>query len=97
MNKKYFAYIITNHSNSVLYTGVTNNLIKRLYEHKTGALKSSFSAKYRLYKLIWFQEFNDVNEALNAEKIIKGWKREKKIDLIKEQNPEFRDLAKGTF
>lgn len=97
MSKKYFTYIVTNHSNSVLYTGVTNNMLRRVFEHKTGTFKSSFSAKYKLYKLVWFQEFNDVNEALNAEKIIKGWRREKKIDLIKDQNPEFENLVKGVF
>lgn len=97
MRKKYYTYIITNHSNSVLYTGVTNNLLRRIWEHKTGTIKSSFSSKYKLYKLVWFQEFSYINDSLNAEKMIKGWKREKKIDLIKDQNSGFEDLAKNIF
>ena len=87
----YYTYIITNYKNTVLYTGMTNNLQQRVLQHKKG-INDSFSRKYRLYKLVWFQEFEDVNEAISAEKRIKGWKRSKKMALIRELNPVFRDL-----
>ena len=76
----------------MLYTGLTNDLIRRIWEHKTGIIKNSFSKKYRLYKLIWFEELNTPQEAIEAEKKIKGWRRKKKISLIKEKNPNFQDL-----
>jgi len=87
-----FVYIITNHINSVLYIGVTNNLERRIFEHKNGLFSGSFSKKYRLYKLIWCQEFNSPIEAIEAEKKIKGWKRDKKVALIKEMNPNFEEI-----
>ena len=92
MNKSYFVYIITNFKNTVLYTGITNNLLVRVEEHKAGLVKNSFSEKYRLYKLIWFEEFPTPQEAIIIEKRIKGWKRYKKINLIKTKNPNFQDL-----
>lgn len=92
MNKNYFVYIITNYQNTVLYTGITNNLKKRIEEHKKEISKNSFSNKYRLYKLVWFEEFKIPNEAILIEKRIKGWTRKKKIDLIKRKNPNFQDL-----
>ncbi len=92
MNKNYFVYIITNYQNTVLYTGITNNLKKRIEEHKKEISKNSFSNKYRLYKLVWFEEFKIPNEAILIEKRIKGWTRNKKIDLIKRKNPNFQDL-----
>lgn len=92
MPKSWFVYIITNYKNTVLYIGITNDLKRRIWEHKTGIVKSSFSKKYRLYKLIWFEEFNTPIEAIEAEKKIKGWRREKKIILIKAKNPNFQDL-----
>lgn len=91
--KRMFVYIITNHTNSVIYTGVTNNLIKRIWEHKNEVFENSFSKNYRLYKLIWFQEFREPIEAIEAEKKIKGWKREKKMELIKSINPNLIDLS----
>lgn len=91
---RYFTYIISNFTNSVLYTGITNNLERRIYEHKTNKIKDTFSNKYKLFKLLWFQEFNNPNDAISAEKKIKGWKRIKKIKLIKSLNPEMKDLIK---
>ena len=82
MKKIWYVYIITNYTNSVLYTGITNNLERRIYEHKTGAIKSSFSKRYKLYKLIWFQGFDSPEVAIASEKRIKGWHREKKLALI---------------
>jgi len=92
MNKSYFVYIITNKINSVLYTGVTNNLVRRMYEHKN-KLISGFTSKYNVNKLVWFEEFSNPNEAISAEKRIKGWKRDKKIEMIKQNNPNFNELS----
>lgn len=92
MNKVWFVYIITNYENTVLYIGITNNLKRRIWEHKHGLIKSSFSRKYKLYKLVWFETFNNPSQAIEIEKKIKKWRREKKINLIKEQNPNFQDL-----
>lgn len=92
MGKHWYVYIITNYTNSVLYTGITNNLTRRLFEHKSGLSDSSFSHKYKLYKLIWFQEFSSPQEAITIEKKIKGWKRAKKIKLIKKLNLGLKDL-----
>lgn len=86
----YFVYILTNKSNT-LYVGVANNLIRRVHEHKQ-KLVEGFTKKYNIDKLVYFEEFQDVNEAIAAEKKIKGWTRMKKIDLIKSMNPGFNDL-----
>lgn len=92
MTKRWFIYIITNFTNSVFYTGVTNNLEKRIYEHKKGFVKNSFSSRYRLYKLLWFEEFATPTEAIEAEKKVKDYRREKKLNLIKTINPDLKDL-----
>ncbi|MDP4009413.1 MAG: GIY-YIG nuclease family protein [Candidatus Shapirobacteria bacterium] len=92
MSRKYFVYILTNYKNSILYIGITNSLERRVFEHKNHLNPDSFTAKYRLYKLIWFQEFEDVRDAILVEKKIKGWNRNKKINLIKEMNINFIDL-----
>jgi len=91
MSEHYYVYIMTNKYNTVLYTGITNDLIRRVYEHKN-KLVEGFTAKYNLTKLVYYEVFNDVKEAINREKQIKGWKREKKEDLIKEFNPIWKDL-----
>lgn len=92
MNKNYYVYIITNYTNTVIYTGITNNLERRIYEHKNGINVSSFSKKYKLYKLVWYELFPNPNDAIAFEKKIKGWKRVKKIESIKLKNPLFKDL-----
>ncbi|OIP77783.1 MAG: endonuclease [Candidatus Portnoybacteria bacterium CG_4_8_14_3_um_filter_44_10] len=89
--KQYFAYIATNKRNTTLYTGVTNNLYRRMHEHKN-SLVEGFSKKYKICKLIFYESFNNVQDAILAEKRIKGWTRQKKINLIKSKNPEFKDL-----
>lgn len=89
--RQYHVYIATNKRNTVLYTGVTDNLERRMYQHKHKSVKG-FTSKYNINKLVYFHEFNSPEEAIAAEKKIKGWKREKKIKLIKSINPEFRDL-----
>lgn len=90
--KQWSVYIITNHKNIVLYTGITNNLKRRIWEHKEKIIGNSFSKKYRLYKLIWFEMFNNPQQAIEIEKKIKGWTRVKKINMIKAKNPTFQDL-----
>jgi len=82
---------MTNHSGT-LYTGVTNNLERRVYEHKH-KLIPGFTSKYNITKLVYYEEGNDVNAALVREKQIKGWLRSKKIALIESVNPEWRDLS----
>lgn len=89
--KQYYVYIATNKINTVLYTGVTNNLIRRMYEHKNKFI-SGFSSKYNICKLIYYEIFNDINEAIKREKQIKAGSRKKKIELIKKINSEFKDL-----
>ncbi|MBI2338724.1 GIY-YIG nuclease family protein [Candidatus Daviesbacteria bacterium] len=88
----YFVYILTNKSNT-LYTGVTNNLERRMWEHKN-KLIPGFTSLYNLNKLIYFEEFGRIEDAISAEKKIKGWTRKKKIALIKTINPKFKDLSK---
>jgi len=89
--KKYYVYIMTNHSGT-LYTGVTNNLERRVYEHKN-KLIPGFTSKYNITKLVYYEEENDVDAALIREKQIKGWKRARKIALIESKNPEWKDLG----
>jgi putative endonuclease len=89
--KTYFVYIMTNRSKT-LYTGVTGSLIRRVREHKA-APGSSFTAKYRLDRLVYFERFEDIRYAIEREKRIKGWLRSKKIALIVSVNPEWRDLS----
>jgi len=89
-NKTYFFYIMTNRSKT-LYTGFTNNLIRRVSEHKMGT-GSCFAAKYKLDRLVYFERFEDVHNAIEREKEIKGWLRIKKIALIVSVNPAWRGL-----
>lgn len=77
--------------NKVLYTGITSNLIQRVYEHKKG-LGSKFTSKYKVIKLVYYELYDDPENAILREKQIKGWKRDKKIKLIKTMNPNFKDL-----
>ena len=92
MIKNYWVYIATNKSNT-LYTGVTNDLQRRMHEHKN-KLIGGFTKKYNINKLVYYQLFNNPKEAIGAEKKIKGWTRKKKIELIKSVNPTFKDLLK---
>ena len=88
----YYVYILTNKYNTVVYTGVTNNLERRLFEHKNHFV-DSFSKKYNLNKLVYFETTNDVNSAIEREKQIKGWIRDRKNALIESVNPEWKDLS----
>jgi putative endonuclease len=89
--EQYFVYILTNKYNKVLYVGVTNNLIRRVYEHKN-KLINGFTSKYNVNKLVYYESFQSVFDAIKREKEIKGWKREKKVALINSFNPEWKDL-----
>ena len=88
----YFVYILTNKTNKVLYTGVTNNLERRLYEHKKH-LVDGFSSKYNTNKLVYYEVSESVESAIAREKQIKSYRRDKKIALINESNSEWKDLS----
>ena len=91
MGKEYFVYIMTNKYNTVLYTGVTNDLMRRVWEHKEG-FGSTFTSRYRVNKLVYFESYEDINLAIAREKQIKGGSRQKKVDLINDLNPKWNDL-----
>jgi len=91
LDKQYYVYIMTNINNSVLYTGVTSNLKKRIYEHKNG-IHGGFTKKYKIIKLVYYEIFKDSYNAISREKQIKGGSRKKKIELINGFNPEWKDL-----
>ncbi len=86
-----YVYIISNHRNGTLYTGVTSDLKKRIYEHKEGLIEG-FSKKYTLKTLVWFEVHDDISEAIIREKQIKKWERQWKLRMIEELNPQWNDL-----
>lgn len=92
--QNYFTYILTNKNKTVLYTGVTNNLKRRLYEHQEDAKgsKMTFAGKYNCYYLVHYERFQLIDHAINREKEIKGWKRCKKEKLIEDSNSEWKFL-----
>ena len=92
---KFYVYLITNKAKTVLYTGVTNNLEHRIWEHYTG--KNSFTSKYKVYFLLYYETFQYINDAIAREKEVKGWKRERKESLIKEFNHEFQFLNEELY
>ena len=92
MDRYYYVYMMTNKTNSCLYTGMTNDVVRRVYEHKTGK-NEGFTKKYNLHKLVYFEITNDVHHAIRREKIIKGWLRSKKNALVESRNPLWEDLA----
>ena len=94
MNYNFFTYIITNKNKTVLYTGVTNNLSKRLEQHLLDAEteRKTFAGKYNCYYLVWFERFQYIQHAIDREKEIKGWSRQKKVELIVSLNPEWEFL-----
>ena len=89
--KTYYVYILTNFYNTVFYTGITNNLIRRIYEHKN-KLVDGFTKKYNMWKLIYYEEFPDIRDALNREKQLKDYRREKKLILIRGNNPLLEEI-----
>ena len=88
----YYVYILANATNYSVYIGVTNDLIRRVYEHRHEADPKSFTAQYQIHKLVYFEETTDVRAALEREKQLKGWRRSKKNALIKTMNPQWKDL-----
>ena len=93
-DKYYYVYIMTNKNNTVLYTGVTNDLLRRVSEYKS-KLTKGFTAKYNLNKLVYFEHFSEVEKAIVREKQIKAGSRIKKIKLIEKDNPDWNELIEG--
>jgi len=96
MEKSYYVYLITNQNNKVLYTGVTSNLERRIFEHKNKLVKG-FTEKYNVNKLVYFEQTSDVYSALNREKEIKGWLRIKKNELVESKNSTWSDLSDNWY
>ena len=92
MEKQYYIYLLTNWNNKVMYVGVTNDLARRVYEHKN-KLVDGFTRKYNVHKLVYFEETTDVSAAIAREKQVKKWRREKKDVLVVTMNPEWKDLS----
>lgn len=88
---EYYIYMVVNKKCGTIYTGVTNNLIRRVYEHKQG-LVDGFTKKYRLHRLVYFEKHIDIKEAILREKVIKKWRREWKFNLIERNNSYWIDL-----
>ena len=91
MEKQYYVYILTNKRHTVLYTGVTNDLVRRVFEHREKVVPG-FTKKYNVYKLVYYEMTESIESAILREKQIKGGSRQKKLDLINEMNPLWRDL-----
>jgi len=91
-DRQYYVYILTNKSNNVLYIGVTNDLIRRIFEHKN-KLVEGFTKKYNLRKLVYYEATKDIESAVNREKQLKNWHRDWKMNLIDQFNPDWKDLS----
>jgi putative endonuclease len=92
MAHTYYVFLLTNWNNNVMYVGMTNNLERRMYEHKKKLVKG-FTQKYNINKLVYFEETQEVNAAIMREKEIKKWRREKKDSLVNGENPQWKDLS----
>lgn len=92
MNKQYFIYILTNKNNNVLYIGITSDLVTRVYQHKEKVVKG-FTKRYNIDKLVYYEIFEDTYEAISREKQLKAGSRAKKLNLINNFNPRWRDLS----
>ena len=88
----YYVYMLTNAHKNVIYTGITNNLVRRVYEHKHHLDKGSYTDQYNLEYLVYFETTSDVKAAIEREKQIKGWSRKRKDKLIETKNPDWNDL-----
>ena len=91
MSKQYYVYLITNKRYGTLYVGVTNDLVRRIYEYREGAVQG-FSKQHGLGRLVWFEAHDDVLAAIEREKVIKRWRRDWKMNLIQAMNPNWDDL-----
>lgn len=94
-NKQYYIYMTTNRARRPIYTGVTNDLIRRIWEHKKKFIPNSFTSQYNCTRLVWYQIAEDPEVAIVREKQLKKWRREKKIFLIEQMNPVWDDLYEG--
>lgn len=92
MAETYYVYILSSKRNGTLYIGVTNDLERRLYEHRNNLIEG-FTNKYNVHRLVYFEDVNDIQSALQREKQLKRWTRKWKLELIEKVNPEWRDLA----
>jgi putative endonuclease len=91
-NHDYWVYILTNRGCTTLYIGITNNLSRRLYQHRYGE-SESFARRYHLHRVVWIEHFRNVGDAIACEKKLKGWRRSRKIALIQQTNPRWLDLS----
>ena len=89
--KAYYVYILASKRNGTLYVGITNSLIRRIYQHKN-EVKNGFTCKYHVHRLVYYQRFDDVKSAIKHEKRLKKWNRKWKLDLIEKNNPDWKDL-----
>ena len=92
---EYYVYIMTNIHKTVLYTGITNDLVRRVYEHKNHLDKGSFTDRYNIEYLVYYESTSDVKAAIEREKQIKGWSRQRKNKLVESKNPSWNDLYEG--
>jgi putative endonuclease len=92
--KSYYVYILASQRNGTLYVGITNDLIKRVYEHKNN-LVDGFTKKYKVHSLVYYEQYNDIKLAIIREKRLKKWNRNWKLELIEKENPQWRDLYEG--
>lgn len=95
-NRSYFVYILASRKNGVLYIGVTNDLFRRIYEHRTNPNRC-FTKKYFVFRLVYFEIFENIYEAISREKCLKKWKRQWKINLFKKDNPKWSDVYDDLF
>ena len=94
MLNDYYVYILASDRNGTLYIGVTNNIVRRVNEHKNKDIKG-FTEKYNIDKLVYYEKYEDINEAIIQEKRLKKWNRKWKLDLIEQSNPKWRDLSEN--
>ncbi len=94
--QEFYVYIMTNYKHNVFYIGVTNDLIRRVYEHKNKLLKG-FTDKYKINKLVYYENTGDIVSAIQKEKQLKNWHRVWKLNLIKSKNPDFIDLSENNY
>ena len=93
---RYYVYILTSKENTALYIGVTNDLRRRLIEHKN-ELADGFTKRYHLHKLVYYEEYSEINDAISREKQLKGWSRRKKNALIEKRNPDWDDWGREGY
>ena len=89
---QYYVYILSNNTKTVVYTGVTNNLVRRVWEHREKVDPAGFTARYDVHRLVYYEVYGDVRDAIAREKQIKGWNRRRKNELVSSMNAEWKDL-----